>query len=74
MNCRTAILLISASLVMACGTTPTIEPIPCPPRPELIEVPAEYEVDPDVQAIVAENYLRLVTYAKKIEARASCDR
>jgi hypothetical protein len=67
-----AIALLLGTLT-ACGSQTTIEPVlPCPDRPELIQVDPEFEVSPHVQAIVAENYLRLIQYAQKLEARAQC--
>jgi hypothetical protein len=38
-----------------------------------MEVDPEFEVSPHVQEIVTENYLRLIQYSKKLEARANCD-
>jgi hypothetical protein len=67
------VILLASVILIACGTTPTIEPIPCPARPELLQVDPEFDVAPHVQAIVAENYLRLIQYSKKLEARAGCD-
>ena len=33
----------------------------------------EFSVDPHVQGIVTENYIRLIDYAKKLEGRAQCE-
>jgi len=71
-NCKTLAIVLVLGLLTACGkTTPTIE-LPCPLRPELINIPEHYDVDPSVQDIVTENYLRLIQYARQLEARA-CD-
>ena len=68
-------ILLASVLLQSCGTNQTIEPIiPCGPRPELLEIDPEFEVSPHVQSIVTENYLRLIQYAKKLEARAACSR
>ena len=69
---KITIVLVFATLI-SCSTTPTIEPVPCPLRPELLQVDPELEVSPHVQSIVTENYLRLIEYAKKLEVRASCE-
>lgn len=69
MNALRLILLTLLASLTACGIAPTIDPIPCPPRPILEGVVLE----PDQADIVTENYLRLMTYAKKLEARAQCE-
>ena len=65
---RMTLLTLLASLT-ACGISPTIDPIPCPPRPILEGV----ELTPDQADIVVENYIRMMTYAKKLEVRANCE-
>jgi hypothetical protein len=48
--------------------------MPCPLRPELIAIDEEMQRDtpPHVLAIVAENYIRLIDYSKRLEARVEC--
>jgi len=74
MKLKLLVILLASATLIGCGTTPQIEPLPCPARPELLQVDPEFDVAPHVQAIVAENYLRLIQYSKKLEARAECER
>ena len=68
---KLAIVLLSA-IPAACGTTEPVPEVPCPLRPELQQIDPEFEVSPHVQAVVVENYLRLIEYSRKLEVRANC--
>ena len=76
MNGKYVGLLIPVLILLgACATRPIIETVPCPPRPllEAITTEEQLAMDPAVVGKVAQNQLKLKTYAKKLEVRAGCD-
>lgn len=61
-------------LFAGCVNTPNLD-LPCPPRP-LLEVVTEEEqmaMDASVLGRVAQNQLKLKSYAKRLESRAGCE-
>ena len=65
-----ALSVIIALILGGCCTTP--DTLPCPSRPILEEFTEQElaDIDPDVQAKIAANQIRLKAYAKRLEARA----
>ena len=74
MKLRILVALSLSAILLACASPAILEPIPCPPFPELIQIDEEMEADtPDyVVSSVIENYIRLIEYAEKLEVRAGC--
>ena len=74
---KSALLTSFAILTIGSGCT-TIEvaaPLPCPSRPILSPIPDDVQLrmGEDAVFIVSDNQLKLKAYAKKLEARASCE-
>lgn len=69
------IILCSLILTNCSSQKIEIEEQPCPLPPELIVIDEEMAntVAPHIQAIVAENYIRLIEYAARLEVRARCE-
>ena len=63
-------MVLMTILMTGCGATNPIEPIPCPARPVLDNVWID---DDQTRETVFSNYLKLSTYAQKLEVRAECE-
>ena len=74
-NLKTLATLPFLVILTACETIEVAAPLPCPAYPELETIDPELaeETPQIVRTKVQENYLRLDTYIRKLEARAGCE-
>ena len=75
MNGKSIVIIPFMVLLFASCVTPVLDSLPCPPRPNLEPITPEEQMEMDAHVVgkVAQNQLKLKTYAKRLESRAGCE-